>query len=88
MHNFVILSPNLVFQESILVQISQATILFNYISPKQSQILQKLQNRPEVLKILACKRRGRILTQSLKKTLVEELGDALVAGMEVERSEE
>ena len=50
MHNFVILNPNLDFQESILVKISQALILFNYISPNQPQTFQKLQNRPKLSK--------------------------------------
>ena len=86
MHNFVILSPNLVFQESILVKILQALILFNYISPNQPQTFHKLQSRPKLLKVLACKRKGRNSSLRLEERSVGRgLGWSLAAGVNEER---
>ena len=77
MHNFVILSPNLDFQESILVKISQALILFNYILPNQSQLFRNYRISSKFLKHLHAREISVFLTESSKKALVNELGSAL-----------
>ena len=77
MHNFVILSPNSDFQESILVKISQATRWFRHILSKQSRNFQKLPKQTRSEGKLACKERDEFLTQRARKTWRRCFGEAL-----------